>query len=152
MNEVFQDYMRKFVLVFFDDILVYSKSWSEHLHHLKTVLVVLRSHQLFAKKEKCQFGQKKVQYLGHIISETSVAVDPDKITTMMNWPKPSTLKALRRFLGLTGYYRKFIQNFGKIAGPLMKMLKKYSFFWMPAAEAVFQKLKEAMTNSSSCSS
>lgn len=115
------------------------------MHHLKNVLAVLRSHQLFAKKEKCQFGQKEVQYLGHIISETSVAVDPDKITTMMNWPKPSTLKALRGFLGLTGYYRKFIQNFGKIAGTLMKMLKKDSFSWTPAAEAAFQKLKEAMT-------
>ena len=105
---------------------MYSKSWSEHLHNLKTILTVLRSHQLFAKKEKCQFSQKEVQYLGQIISETGVAVDPNKITTMMNWPKPSTLKALRGFLRLTGYYQKFIQNFGKIAGHLTKMLKKDS--------------------------
>lgn len=94
--------------MFFDDILVYSKSWNDHLHHLQLTLAVLRSHQLFVKKEKCQFGKKQVHYLSHVISEKGVAVDSEKVVVMLNWPQPNTVKALRGFLGLTGYYRKIL--------------------------------------------
>ena len=145
MNEVFQQYLRKFVLVFFDDILVYSTTWQEHVQHLQVVLETLQRHQLHVKRSKCEFGQQRVQYLGHIISAEGVSVDPDKVVAMVQWPKPHNPKSMRGFLGLTGYYRKFIQSYGKIAAPLTQMLKKNSFVWSPKAEDAFQHLKDAMT-------
>ena len=131
MNDVFKNQLRKFVLIFFDDILAYSVSWQEHLQHLQIVLDILRSHQLYVKREKCQFGQQKVRYLGHIISQDGVFVDQEKISAMVQWPKPNNPRAMRGFLGLTGYYRKFIQDYGKIAAPLTHMLKKNLFSWTP---------------------
>ena len=145
MNEIFKKYLRKFVLVFFDDILIYSKNWDEHWIHVEKVLSILRDHKLFVKKEKCQFGQECIHYLGHVISREGVAVDPEKVQAMLKWPKPKTLKAFRGFLGLTGYYKKFIQGYGKIAGPLTSMLKKDSFAWNQEAEKAFEHLKHAMT-------
>ena len=131
--------------MFFDDILIYSSSWEDHLQHVKFVLDILRSHNLFLKREKCQFGQTQIKYLGHLIDVEGVSVDPQKVATVMEWPKPKTPKALRGFLGLTGYYRKFIHDYGKIASPLTNMLKKDSFTWTSALERAFQDLKEAMT-------
>lgn len=145
MNEVFKDYLRKFVLVFFDDILlIYSHTWEEHLDHVKQVLHQLWTHEFFVKKEKCQFGQKEVNYLEHVISHEGVSMDPKKISAMVSWPKPTTLKGLRSFLGLTGYYRKFIKGYGEIAQPLTQMLKKEAFHWNPQAEKAFENLKAAM--------
>jgi hypothetical protein len=112
MNEVFRPHLRKFVLVFFNDILVYSKGLEEHIAHLKTVLQILALHQLYAKMSKCVFATSEVEYLGHIISGEGVKTDPKKIAAMVDWPIPKSLKALRGFLGLTGYYRKFIKGYG----------------------------------------
>lgn len=123
MNDIFRQYLRKFVLIFFDDILVYSTTMEEHIQHLRVTLDILRSHKLFAKKSKCCFGQSRIEYLGHIISKQGVEADPSKISSMQQWPKPTTLKALRGFLGLTGYYRKFVRHYGVIAAPLTDMLK-----------------------------
>ena len=146
MNDVFNNQLHRFVLVFFDDILVYSATWDEHLRHLKEVLEVLRSHTLHVKlKKNCSFGQTKVHYLCHIISQKGVLVDPEKISAMVQWPIPRSPKVIRGFLRLTGYYRKFIQDYGKIAAPLTNMLKKNSFKWNTKAEEAFQRLKEAMT-------
>jgi hypothetical protein len=144
MNEIFSNLLRRYVLVFFDDILIYSKTWPEHLIHLKEVLSILRMHYLLVRREKCQFGQKSISYLGHVISSQGVAMDGEKIEAMVHWPKPTTVKALRGFLGLTGYYRKFIQGYGSIAGPLTNLLKKDSFAWSELAEEAFNKLKQAM--------
>ncbi|MCH83963.1 transposon Tf2-1 polyprotein, partial [Trifolium medium] len=108
MNDVFRSVLRKFVLVFFDDILVYSKDWESHLQHLHQVLQLLSAHQLFAKMSKCQFGVPSVAYLGHIISPQGVSADPEKLAAIQNWPPPRSISALRGFLGLTGYYRKFV--------------------------------------------
>jgi hypothetical protein len=146
MNDVFRDVMRKFVLVFFDDILIYSKSWGEHMSHLSIVFDILRTNQLYVKRDKCSFGQVRVNYLGHIINREGVAVDPEKIKAMLEWPRPTTLKALRGFLGLTGYYRKFIQNYGVIARPLTQLLKKDAFKWTTEAEQALLHLKTAMTH------
>jgi hypothetical protein len=143
MNELFGNFLRKFVLVFFDDI-IYSRSWEDHLQHLTTVFEVLRVNQLYVRQDKCSFGQQRVNYLGHVIDRDGVAVDLDKIQVMLAWPKPQTLKALRGFLGLTGYYRKFIQNYGTIARPLTQLLKKDAFGWNEEAEESFSRLKEAM--------
>ncbi|KAL5549218.1 hypothetical protein UlMin_004449 [Ulmus minor] len=123
----------------------YLKTWEAHLDHLRIVFDLLRAHELRVKIEKCQFGKQQVQYLGHLISNEGVAVDPSKVEGMVSWPKPKNVKGMRGFLGLTSYYRKFIQNYGNIAAPLTKMLKKNSFKWSEAAEEAFQKLKIGMT-------
>lgn len=119
MNHTFKLYLRKFVLVFFDDILIYSKTWSSHLEHVKLVLKFLQTNHLFAKRSKCRFGCREVAYLGHIITENGTAVDPTRLEAIAQWPQPSTPKALRGFLGLTGYYWKFIES---IAAPLLSMI------------------------------
>jgi hypothetical protein len=108
MNEVFKPYLRRFILVFFDDILVYSQDMDSHATYLRLALDTLLQHQLFAKLSKCKFGCAEVEYLGHIITAQGVSADPGKIQAMVDWPFPKNIKALRRFLGLTGYYRKFI--------------------------------------------
>lgn len=144
MNEIFKDQLRDFVLVFFDDILVYSTSMEKHIQHLRMVLSKLQAHQLKVKLSKCSFGAASVEYLGHIISAQGVSVDPNKVKAIQQWPKPKTLKGLRGFLGLAGYYRKFVKNFGSIAKPLTSMLKKDGFHWTPAADEAFDKLKMAL--------
>ncbi|CAA0809130.1 Uncharacterized mitochondrial protein AtMg00860, partial [Striga hermonthica] len=145
MNSIFKEYLRKFVLVFFDDILIYSKSWGEHLEHLRVVLKILEANSFHIKPSKCSFGQKMVEYLGHFISHEGVKVDPRKIEAMIDWPKSTSLTQLRGFLGLTGYYRKFVKDYGTIAKPLTEMTKKDGFTWTEASEEAFGKLKVAMT-------
>lgn len=144
MNEVFRPFLRKFVLVFFDDILVYSQTKEDHIKHVATVFETLKLHQLYANKRKCEFGKNEVAYLGHLISGQGVAVDPSKIQSMLDWPRPRNIKELRGFLGLTGYYRKFIQNYAQIALPLTKQLKKESYGWTDQETLAFERLKQAL--------
>ncbi|XP_026458654.1 uncharacterized protein LOC113359193 [Papaver somniferum] len=146
MNEVFRPALRKFIPVFFDDILIYSKTMSEHMEHLKYTFSLLRQHKFYAKMTKFCFGQSSLEYLGHIITAAGVCADPSKIACMQSWPTPSTLKELRGFLGLTGYYRKFVKNYGAISKPLTDLLKKNSFLWTSAATTAFENLKTAMSN------
>jgi hypothetical protein len=148
MNDIFRPYLRKFILVFFDDILVYSKNKQEHLWHLELTLDILRKHQLFAKRSKCRFGCPEIDYLGHIISAEGVKADCAKLRAMVEWPIPKTLKALRGFLGLTGYYRKFIRGYGAIAAVLTNLLKKNAFKWTEEHTRAFEELKQAVTHPS----
>ena len=127
MNDVFRPYLRRFTLVFFDDILVFSPTLELHLQHLRSVLELLQQHQLYAKKSKCAFGCSKVEYLRHIIFGQGVSIDPRKIAAMEAWLIPTSLKALKGVLGLTGYYRKFIKNYRQIATPLTALLRKNAF-------------------------
>ncbi|KAK0578091.1 hypothetical protein LWI29_004970 [Acer saccharum] len=127
MNDLFCPYLRKFVLVFFDDILVYNQTWTDHLQHLRTVLLILSTNSLFAKKSKCRFRVPQIDYLSHIISTKGVAVKPVKIKAVVNWPTPTTAKGIRRFLGLAGCYQKFVRGFGSIAALLTQLLKKDGF-------------------------
>ena len=146
MNDVFKLFLRKFVLVFFDDILVYSPDLCSHVLHLKTILQALLDNKLFAKRSKCAFACSAVEYLGHIIFGNGVQIDSKKIAAMLDWPIPKTVKSLRGFLGLTGYYRKFIRNYGLIAAPLTALLKKDAFKWNEKADLAFQNLKEVVSH------
>ena len=143
MNSIFRPYLRQFILVFFDDILIYSRTFDDHLQHLTIALQVLRDNQLFAKLRKCFFVQHNIEYLGHVISSQGVITDPKKIEAIMNWPQPATLKQLRGFLGLTGYYKRFVRNYGKITKPLTDMFKKIAFQWMEQGSRAFEELKQA---------
>ena len=144
MNSVFKPFLRKFVLVFFDDILIYSKSWKDHVEHVDKVLQLLEEKQLYAKRSKCFFGVQEVEYLGHIVSHEGVKVDPSKITAIKEWKIPTSIKHLRGFLGLTWYYRKFVKNYGRISAPLTTLLSKDAFSWTLEATKPFEHLKEAM--------
>lgn len=109
------------------------------------MLEILRKNQLFVKKSKCSFGQQQLEYLGHVITGDGVKADPKKIQAMVEWPTPKTIKQLRGFLGLTGYYRRFVKGYGDISRPLTQLLKKNSFSWSEGAETAFQSLKVAMS-------
>jgi RNase P subunit RPR2 len=147
MNSVLATVLRKFALVFFDDILIYSKSLPEHVTHLEQVFHLLQKNRLYAKMEKCTFAQQQVEYLGHIITQAGVATDPQKIQAILQWPAPENITQLRSFLGLTGYYRRFVKHYGLICKPLFDSLKKDNFQWKEEQANAFQKLKEAMTTS-----
>jgi hypothetical protein len=145
MNDVMRTYLRQFVLVFFDDILIYNTSWANHLRHLRVVLNTLCQHRLFVKRSKCSFGVDSIAYLGHVISAASVAMDPTKVQAIHDWPQPRSARAVRGFLGLASYYRKFVHNYGGIAAPLTALLKKEGFVWSDEATAAFSALKRAVT-------
>ncbi|XP_071685507.1 uncharacterized mitochondrial protein AtMg00860-like [Lolium perenne] len=146
MNSIFADYTRKFVIIFLDDILVYSASLQEHEIHLRLVLARLRQHQLYAKASKCSFVQDRIEYLGHVISKDGVSTDAEKTKAMQAWPVPTSATELRGFLGLTGYYRKFVPRYGIIAKPLTQLLTKKGFLWSTSAQQAFDQLKDAMVN------
>lgn len=146
MNHIFKPYLRKFVLVFFDDILVYSKDKDKHWSHLEAVFELMRDNMLFAKESKCAFGVKRIEYLGHFISQKGVETDPSKISAVNSWPVPTNVKDVRSFLGLAGYYRKFVRNYAIICKPLTELLKKGGFHWTEESQAAFTKLKQALTS------
>lgn len=146
MNQVFSALLRKCVLVFVDDILVYSSTLEKHISDLRDVLMLLQQNQLLVKFSKCSFAKQELEYLGHIIGRNGVATDPSKLSAVVQWPKPKTLKDLRGFLGLTGYYRRFIRHYGILAQPLTHLLKKGILFqWGPEQNQAFELLKEAMS-------
>ncbi|WVZ80399.1 LOW QUALITY PROTEIN: hypothetical protein U9M48_027873 [Paspalum notatum var. saurae] len=147
MNSVFMNELDKFVVVFIDDILIYSKSEKEHEEHLKIVLTRLREHKLYAKFSKCAFWPKEVSFLGHILSEKGVAVDPSKVKDVLNWKQPETVIEIRSFLGLAGYYRRFIKDFSKTAKPMTSLTKKNAkYLWSSNCEEAFQTLKKPLTS------
>ena len=146
MNDVLRPFLRRFVLVFFDDILIYSSSWSEHLQHMGLVFTALRAHGLFLKRSKCSFEAFSVAYLGHVISADGVAMDSDKVTAVASWSTPRSPRGVRGFLGLAGYYRKFIRDLGSIAAPLTRLLRKEAFVWTAEADEAFAALKRALSS------
>jgi hypothetical protein len=138
LNGVFREYLDKFVIVFLDDILVYSRMEEEHEKHPRMVLQVIRVHQLYAKLSKCSFYQKKIHYLGHIISKDGIAVDPEKIEAIREWSAPKNVTEVRSFIGLAGYYRRFIVRFSRIAYPITSLQRKEkNFQWTEECEKSF---------------
>ncbi|GJW35511.1 putative reverse transcriptase domain-containing protein [Tanacetum coccineum] len=145
MNRVCKPYLDKFVIVFIDDILIYSKNKQEHEEHLKLILELLKKEELYAKFSKCEFWIPKVQFLGHVIDSQGIHVDPAKIESIKDWASPKSPTEIRQFLGLAGYYRRFIEGFSKIAKPMTKLTqKKVKFEWGDKQEAAFQLLKQKL--------
>ena len=123
MNDLLRPFLGKFVVVFLDDILIYSRSLSEHVQHIRTVLDVLRTEKLYAKASKCEFFKKELLYLGHIITRDGIRVDPEKLDKVRNWPILKNVRQVKSFLGFTGFFRKFIKEYSKVAAPLTQLLK-----------------------------
>lgn len=146
MNSVFRDCLDKFVLVFLDDILIYSKNEEEHLQYLRFVLQKLREHKLYRKLSKCSFFQRKVQYLGHIISYDGIAVDPTKIKAVLEWPVPKNISKVTSYMGLAGYYQKFLELFSKIAFPIISLQRKgKKYEWTKKCQVAFDQLEKKLT-------
>ncbi|KAA3460485.1 DNA/RNA polymerases superfamily protein [Gossypium australe] len=146
MNRVFQQYLDQFVVVFIDDILVYSRTEEEHDKHLRLVLQILREKQLYAKFSKCEFWLREVTFLGHVVSAEGIRVDPRKIEAVLDWKPPRSVAEIRSFLGLAGYYRRFVEGFSLIAAPMTKLLRKeVPFVWTEKQQESFDKLKKILT-------
>jgi hypothetical protein len=145
MNRVFHEYLDRFVIVFIDDILVYSKSLEEHEDHLRIVLQILRDKKLYAKLKKCEFWLNQVVFLGHVVSKDGITVDPSKIEAVVSWDRPTNVSEVRSFLGLAGYYRRFVEGFSRIAAPLTHLTRKNAKFeWKEECEKSFQELKQRL--------
>jgi len=143
MNDIFQEWLDDFVVVYIDDILIYSDSLEEHAEHLRKVFQKLREYKLYAKLEKCEFGVTEVDFLGHRIIQEGLKMDENKVKAILDWEPPKSVPALRSFLGLASYYHKFIKNFAKIAAPLTNLLKKsaMTYEWEGACDEAFETLK-----------
>ena len=147
MHRIFQPYLDQFVLVFVDDILIYSQSKWEYEYHLRIMLQLLRDHQLYAKFSKYEFWLTKVRFLGHVVSALGVSVDPEKVEAVMSWERPKSVFEIRSFLGLVGYYRRFIEDFSKIATPMTRLTQKeVKFEGDDRCEEAFQELKRRLTS------
>nr|GFA45029.1 putative reverse transcriptase domain-containing protein [Tanacetum cinerariifolium] len=145
MNRVCKPYSDKFVIVFIDDILIYSKDEKEHEEHIKAILELLKKEELYAKFSKCEFWIPKVQFLGQVIDKQGIHVDPTKIESVKDWASPKSPTEIHQFLGLAGYYRRFIEGFSNIAKPMTKLTqKKVKFEWGDKQEAAFQLLKQKL--------
>jgi hypothetical protein len=147
MNEAFEEYLYDFVIIYIDDILIYSRNWKEHLEHIRKVFDVLRMIDMKVKLKKCEFGKKNIEYLGHVVGTDGIKPDKKKIEKVKNLKKPENITELRAILGLCGYYRKFVKDFSKIVKPMTELLKKDNAFeWNEKCEKALEILKEKLIN------
>lgn len=142
MNHTFSKHLHKFVLVFFDDILIYSKTWEEHLHHMDEVLGILTEESFYAKLSKCEFGMIELLYLGYVIGENGVQVHMEKIRAIVDWPTPKSVIELKGFLSLCTYYRRYVKGFSQLTTSLIDLTKKGAFSWSDIAQKTFDNLKQ----------
>jgi len=148
MNRIFRPFLDSFVVVFIDDILVYSKTFEEHEKHLITVLQILKDKKLYAKLSKCEFWLEEIKFLGYVISKEGVSVDPTKVEAVLQWEPPKSVTEIRSFLGLASYCRRFIEGFSRIVMPLTQLTKKgQKFEWTEKCENSFQELKKKLPTS-----
>lgn len=145
MNELLKPYLRRFAAVFFYDILVYILTLPVHVQHLQAIFRTLSQGEFYLRQTKCLLARCTLQYLGYIVSDQGISPDPDKIQAMLTWPIPTSVSKLRRFMGFTGFYRRFIRGYASIANPLTSLLRTDCFHWNPEAQAAFNKLQQAMT-------
>ena len=146
MHRVLQPYLDQFIVVFVDDILIYSQSEWEHEYHLRVVLQLLIDHQLYAKFSKCEFWLTEVRFLGHVVSVSGMSVDPEKVEAVMSWERPELVFEIRGFLGLAGYYMRFIVDFFRLAAPMTRLTwKEVKFDWDDRCEEAFHELKRRLT-------
>jgi hypothetical protein len=143
MNNLFNKQLRKFLLVFFDDLFIYIKTWEEHLQHVEQILAIMEEQSLYSKESKCEFGMTEVLYLGHIIGVKGVQVHKEKIQVILDWPTPRTLTKLKGFLGIYCYYRRFFKGFSQLCAPLTDLNKKGAL--IPKAHSTFEKMKKVMS-------
>ncbi|XP_074278613.1 uncharacterized protein LOC141602205 [Silene latifolia] len=146
MNEILRPFLNKFVVVYLDDILIYSKSKEEHIEHLREVFKMLRKQKLYGKMEKCTFMVPSVVFLGYIVGENGVSMDPSKVEAIKAWPVPKSTTEVRSFHGLASFYRRFIQNFSTIMAPITELTKKGEFVWTPSAEKAFEEVKSKLSS------
>jgi hypothetical protein len=147
MDNVFRPFLGRFAVAYIDDLAIYSNTKEEHLQHLRQILQTMRDNQIYGKMKKCIFMKDEAPYLGHIISKDGIKMDPKKVETIQNWPEITTIKQLQAFLGLMGYYRKFIKNFAQVAKPMTDLLKNESVNeWGDAHTAAKQELISIITN------
>ena len=145
MNHVLQPFLRKFVVVFLDDILIYSRSWKEHLQHIRAVMTCLRKNQLYCKPKECDFGATQAQFLGHLVTGTTLAPDPAKLEAVKTWSSPSSVPEVRRFLGFANYFRRLIKGYSHIFRPLEEMTGRFvKFSWTQEREEAFLRLKDRL--------
>lgn len=145
MNQVLKPFINKFVVVYFDDILIFSKSELEHVGHVKRVLLVLQENKLYVNVKKCSFKLPKLLFLGFVVSAEGIHVDEEKTQAVRDWPRPKTVGDVRSFHGLATFYRRFIRNFSIIMAPITECLKKGKFLWSEEAENSFIIIKEKLT-------
>ena len=147
IHRVFQPYLYQFVIVFVDDILIYSQSELEHEYHLRIVLQLLRDHQMYAKFSKCEFWLTEVRFLGHVVSTSGVSLDLENVEVVMSWERPKSVFEIRSFLGLARYYRRFIEDFSRLAAPITRLTRKeVKFDWDDRCKEAFQELKRRLTS------
>ncbi len=145
MNLVLRDLIGKCVVCYIDDILVFSRTEAEHLHHLRLVMDALRRHELFLKRKKCSFMQHEVKFLGHVFSDVGIKVYPTKVAVVQDWPAPLNVSDIRRLLGLSNYFRRFIKGYANLVRPMNDLLKKdVPFCWSAACESAFVAVKVAL--------
>jgi len=145
MNSTLSAVLRRCALVFFDDIMIFSSSYDDHLKHLREVLTLLAKDQWVVKLKKCKFAKQQIHYLGHVLSSQGVSTDLEKVTAVLNWPTPINVRELRGFLGLAGFYRKFVRHFAVLAKPLTQLLKKHQLFICTSEhQSAFEALKQAL--------
>jgi hypothetical protein len=148
-NDIFRDFLSIFIIVYLDDILIYSKNQDEHEIHVRQALQWLREYGLYAKLEKCSFDQNQVEFLGYIVSSSGISMDPTKMQTIRNWKTPQFVRHVQCFLGFTNFYRKFIKDYSKIILPLTQLTQKDQvFIWSRNANSAFEGLKQAFTSAS----
>lgn len=145
MNQALRPFIGKFVVVYFDDILIFSTTVHDHLSHIRDVLVALRREKLFVAKHKCEFGVSEVLFLGYVVSATGLRVDPQKIAAIASWPTPTTVSEVRSFHGLVSFYRRFVHNFSAIMTPITDCMKHISFVWSLEASLAFEVIKTKLT-------
>jgi hypothetical protein len=145
LNHIFGGKLRKYLLVFFDDIFIYSRTWDEHLTQLEEFLVIMQAQSLYGKKSKCEFGMRELLYLGHIISEHGVQVHHEKIKAILDWPTPKNLTELKGLFGLCSYYRRIVRGFSQLGALLINPTKNGAFHWIEESQQTFEKMKEVMS-------